>query len=90
MSVIASNLISNAIKYQDKSKKVKKIRVKGNINEKSAELSISDNGIGIDAKYLDKIFRMFYRASTMSVGSGLGLYLVKESIVKLEGNICEF
>jgi signal transduction histidine kinase len=87
MSVIVSNLISNAIKYQDKSKKVKKIRVKGNINEKSAELSISDNGIGIDAKYQDKIFRMFYRATNLSVGSGLGLYLVRESISKLDGNI---
>ncbi len=87
MGVIANNLISNAVKYQDKSKKVKKIQVKGSINEKCAELSISDNGTGIEAAYLNNIFKMFYRASTMSVGSGLGLYLVKESIGKLEGKI---
>jgi hypothetical protein len=87
ISVIVNNLVSNAIKYQDKNKKATQIIVSGNITEKSAELSISDNGIGIDAAYLDSIFKMFYRASTLSVGSGLGLFLVKESIEKLDGKI---
>ncbi|NJN28112.1 MAG: ATP-binding protein [Cyclobacteriaceae bacterium] len=85
--MIANNLISNAIKYQHKNKAEKKIWVNGNIDKKSAELSISDNGIGIDAAYQDSIFKMFYRASTLSVGSGLGLFLVKESVNKVDGEI---
>jgi signal transduction histidine kinase len=87
VSVIANNLISNAVKYHDKGKKVKKIQVNGTINEKFANLSISDNGIGIESSCLESIFKMFYRATTQSVGSGLGLYLVKESISKLGGMV---
>lgn len=85
--VIFANLISNAIKYQDSNKEINNTLVKGTINEKNADIQISDNGIGIDQAQFGNIFKMFYRASTLSVGSGLGLYLVKESIDKLDGKI---
>jgi len=49
--------------------------------------SIKDNGIGISAENQSKIFDMFYRVSSSSVGSGLGLYIVKETIDKLNGQI---
>ncbi len=56
-------------------------------SETNAFFTIKDNGIGIDPHNHDKIFDMFYRVSKKSVGSGLGLYIVKESVNKLEGNI---
>jgi hypothetical protein len=87
ISVIVNNLISNAVKYQDKSKNSKRIEVRGEVSERSAELFIADNGVGIDPAHVGDIFKMFFRASTLSVGSGLGLYIVKETLDKLKGKI---
>ena len=50
-------------------------------------LQVSDNGIGIDERHLENIFKMFYRADEGSKGSGLGLYIVKETVDKLGGKI---
>lgn len=50
-------------------------------------LIIEDNGEGIAANKLDKIFDMFYRNSEQSEGIGLGLYICKESIQRLGGQI---
>ena len=57
------------------------------ISGSSADIRISDNGIGIARENHEKIFNMFYRVSTQSVGSGLGLYIVKETVEKLQGVI---
>jgi signal transduction histidine kinase len=48
---------------------------------------VKDNGIGISKENQEKIFDMFYRVSENSVGSGLGLYIVKEIVEKLDGKI---
>ncbi|NOS57279.1 MAG: HAMP domain-containing histidine kinase, partial [Cyclobacteriaceae bacterium] len=48
---------------------------------------IQDNGQGIAHEYQTKIFDMFFRGNESSQGSGLGLYIVKETIEKLSGNI---
>ena len=47
----------------------------------------TDNGIGIDESNLPRIFEMFYRATEQSDGSGIGLYIVKNAIEKLGGQI---
>ncbi len=52
-----------------------------------AWIRFSDNGIGIEKKHMDKIFAMFYMASEIAKGSGLGLYIAKETISKLNGTI---
>ena len=52
-----------------------------------AIFKISDNGSGIKAEFLDRIFEMFYRAKEDSPGTGLGLYIVKETVEKLNGRI---
>lgn len=87
ISVIVNNLISNAVKYQDKGRNSNRIEVKGQVSDRGAELYIADNGVGIDPAFVGSIFKMFFRASTLSVGSGLGLYIVKETIDKLKGKI---
>jgi signal transduction histidine kinase len=47
----------------------------------------TDNGKGIESAYLDKIFDMFFRASADSYGSGLGLYITRQVVKKLNGTI---
>jgi signal transduction histidine kinase len=48
---------------------------------------VEDNGQGIALENQDKIFEMFYRASIGTSGTGLGLYIVKEAVAKLNGEI---
>ena len=50
-------------------------------------LEIADNGIGIDTQHQSKIFDMFFRATEKASGSGLGLFIVKETMEKLRGEI---
>lgn len=85
--IILNNLISNSIKYQDLTKESSYLSLHISTSPKYASINISDNGIGIQKKNLDEIFNMFYRASENSKGSGLGLYITKETIIKLGGTI---
>lgn len=86
-NTIVENLISNAIKYHKLLNSDRIIQVKGTVDQKKLQLKIADNGIGIAEKYQHKIFDMFYRVSSISDGSGIGLYIVKETVEKLEGSI---
>lgn len=87
LQVILSNLISNAVKYADVNKEMILITITASKSSKSFSFSVEDNGIGISEAHQDKIFNMFYRASENATGSGLGLYIVKESLEKLKGTI---
>jgi PAS domain S-box-containing protein len=87
VNMVFSNLISNAIKYRDDSKENAYIAINVKCSDEFTAISIEDNGIGIDAKYEDRIFDMFYRGTKKSSGSGLGLYIAKEAIEKLNGTI---
>lgn len=84
---VLKNLISNAVKYHNPKAKKSWVKVFVNSNKKEIKIRIADNGIGINKTYLNKIFEMFYRASEKSFGSGLGLYIVKETVEKLGGDI---
>jgi signal transduction histidine kinase len=57
------------------------------VNELGVSIEVSDNGKGISQEYLGKIFEMFFRASEDSYGSGLGLYITKQVVEKLQGKI---
>ncbi len=84
---IFNNLISNAIRFSDQEKPNSELLISIDIFEKHAQIRFNDNGIGIADEHIDHIFDMFYRASETMVGSGLGLYIVKEAIEKLSGSI---
>lgn len=86
LSVVLNNLLSNAIKYRDVEKSINYITVRLQTHH-HLYITISDNGIGIRPEYLMRIFDMFFRATEKSDGSGLGLYIVKETIEKMEGTI---
>jgi signal transduction histidine kinase len=61
--------------------------VQVNVTNKYCHIEVIDNGRGIQKEHQAKIFDMFYRASDDSKGSGLGLYIVKEAVNKLNGDI---
>ena len=84
---IFRNLISNAIKYRKAGREDSIIRIIVTTVKNRTDILFQDNGIGIDHGYLKHIFDMFYRASEQSSGSGLGLYIVKNAIEKLGGEV---
>lgn len=84
---ILNNLITNAIRYHDKAKSTQFIKLSGHIENGWFHFTVADNGHGIAKEYQQKVFEMFYRASNILGGSGLGLFIVKESIDKLSGQI---
>ena len=87
VKTIVTNIFSNAIKYQDLQKQNPFIKIASHINEEFCEISIEDNGIGIEPELQDKIFDLFFRATDQSQGTGLGLFIVKDTIERLKGSI---
>lgn len=87
LQVIISYLLSNAIKYQRGAETNKKISLSMHVSEDSLQFKIEDNGIGIGDQHKDHIYKMFYRGTTQSSGSGIGLYIVKETLSKIDGTI---
>jgi signal transduction histidine kinase/ligand-binding sensor domain-containing protein len=87
LNVILNNLISNAIRYQDATSDERFVKIKVDTSDTETNIVVWDNGIGISKEQHEKIFGMFYRVSENSVGSGLGLYLVKETVDKLKGHV---
>lgn len=87
LQIVLNNLISNAIHYYNPNKDKPFIEVVVRCTEQQATISVQDNGIGIQAAHLQRIFEMFYRANNLRSGSGLGLYIVKETVEKMGGEI---
>jgi len=87
LKVIINNLVSNAYKYHRFDQADPYIIISTLQKGDHVLLTIKDNGTGISPEHHTRIFDMFYRASESSEGSGLGLYIVKETLDKLKGNI---
>lgn len=90
-----ANLVSNAIKYSDPSKKERRVEISGQLRYPSAGdgeliVRVSDNGIGISPQARPELFRRFYRAHSETVtdaeGTGLGLSIVRETAESLGGS----
>lgn len=87
LKLIINNLLSNAIRYQKPDEKHKQVSIKAENKDNQTSISIKDNGVGISEKDLPKIFDMFYSTVSENSGSGIGLYIVKETIGRLSGSI---
>lgn len=87
VSEIFRNLISNAIKYRKPQAVKSMVNISIESSPERSRIHFADNGIGIEEGDLNKIFDMFYRATEQSDGSGIGLYIVKNAIDKLAGEI---
>jgi len=87
LKLIFNNLLTNAFKYQDKSKANKSVDVSIEVQKSMATIYVKDTGIGILGTHIGEIFNLFYRANSQEVGSGFGLYNVKSALLKLNGQI---
>lgn len=88
MVQVLDNLITNGIKYTPASGH---IQVSLSATKTHGVLTVKDNGIGIPAKYLDRIFERFYRIDKARgpeiAGTGLGLAIVKHLVARMNGQI---
>ncbi len=84
--IILNNLISNGIKFARKNIS-SFISIKIYREEDMLVVKYTDNGIGITNDQVKSVFQMFYRATSTSEGSGLGLYIVQQTVELLEGTI---
>lgn len=87
LSIVLNNLMANAIKYHDPQKAQQWIDVEVSNSGGTIKVKVSDNGMGISPEHHERIFDMFYRGTLHSKGSGLGLYIVKETVAKMKGTI---
>ncbi len=88
ISIFLQNFLSNAIKYHNPNSNIKSyVNIQVVISKINAVITIKDNGVGIKKEYQPKIFNMFYRASENSFGSGLGLYIARQAVERLSGEI---
>ncbi|HEX7468102.1 MAG TPA: ATP-binding protein, partial [Methanobacterium sp.] len=84
---VFQNLIANAIKFR--SSDTPKIHISAQIEENQLILSVSDNGIGIDLQYSERIFEVFQRLHRRDEyeGTGMGLFLTKKILERHNGHI---
>ncbi len=88
LKIILNNLVSNAIKYHDAAKPNKFVNVRFSQDETHYHIAVQDNGKGISDSQKDKVFDMFFTGTNgKSIGTGIGLHIVKEAIAKLNGKV---
>lgn len=88
LKIILENLFENALIFRKKlSDQPHEVTIKCYEQDSYFYFQIADNGIGIEEKHFEAIFEMFFRGSDQSRGSGLGLYLVKMALEKLQGAV---
>lgn len=85
--VIINNFISNCFNFHDFNQESPTIDINVKTSHVNVLITVKDNGPGIPEKHLERIYDMFYRGTEKSKGSGIGLYIVKEIVDKLKGNI---
>jgi signal transduction histidine kinase len=85
---IFSNLVTNGLKFNLSANKRVEIGL-ASMNDTCCELFVRDNGIGIDSRFHDRIFKMFKRLHTHKEfeGTGIGLAIVKKAVIKLGGSV---
>jgi len=85
---ILHNIIENAVKYADPSKGSMYVKVDYSELPKYYQLTVTDNGIGIDMEAASgKLFQMYQRFNTTHPGQGFGLYLVKSQMDAINGQV---
>jgi PAS domain S-box-containing protein len=87
LGTVLKNIIGNAVKYIRIDISDPMVEIASKMDDGYLVFKISDNGEGVSSEHLPKVFDMFYRASKSSSGSGLGLYICKEIVQKMNGQI---
>ncbi len=82
------NLVDNAVKY---GREGGSVTVSASVDDAAVSLTVADDGEGIDAKHLPRLFERFYRVDTGRSrehgGAGLGLAIVKHLVESMDGSI---
>ena len=87
LNSILYNLISNAIQYRSFNR-TPVVSISTARSDGFVEIRVSDNGLGIDLdKHQEEMFKIYKRFHLHTEGKGLGLYLVKQKVEKLNGRI---
>lgn len=86
LKTIFEHIIDNSLQYK-LSDKTLVIDLSYYKDSEYAKLVFKDNGSGISTNALPHVFQMFYRGNEKSLGNGLGLYIVKTAVEKLEGEV---
>lgn len=87
LRIILSQLLFNAANFQDFTNSNRRVQINVNVDGRKLVLKVRDNGIGIPAQIKEKIFEMFFRGNAQSRGTGIGLYVVKDAVERLNGTI---
>lgn len=89
MQQVLQNLITNALKFQKPGTTPEVSISSENLSDNRCRITVRDNGIGFDEKYLDRIFTMFQRLHGRSEyeGTGVGLAVVRKIIERHGGSI---
>ena len=84
---VFQNIIENSFKYRSTTRQDCYIKVIIQDFYNGVQITIEDNGIGIAPQFQNKVFDMFFRGTNQAEGNGLGLYLVRNYIYKMGGEI---
>ncbi len=85
LSTILYDVLKNAMDFADAAKQNMEVDIHAQFVRNRMIIEIFDNGIGISEGRVSNVFDLFYKASSQSRGSGLGLYLVRETTTRLGG-----
>jgi signal transduction histidine kinase len=86
LSILLHNLLDNATNYKT-DHTAAFISVDIVEKDNTMEITVTDNGQGIEKEVQTKVFDMFFRHNMQAKGSGLGLYIVKNCVEKLNGTL---
>lgn len=86
LNIILVNLLDNSLTYADNDKPVMLITASV-LPDNKLSICVQDNGPGIVKNLQEKVFDMFFKGSTKSVGMGLGLYMVRKAVRRLGGQV---
>jgi signal transduction histidine kinase len=87
VNTILQNLIENSIKYIRDNAKKPYVLVQVYTEGSLLYIKVTDNGQGIAEEYREKIYEIFFRANDRAAGSGLGLYILKRAVERLQGTV---
>jgi signal transduction histidine kinase len=86
LKIILESLLENSFKFSDSNEKNSFVKLDIQLNG-NLELIVTDNGVGIEPEFKDKIFDLFFVANEKDRGNGIGLYQAQLATQKLHGDI---